>query len=400
MSRRRVGPKVGSVLVGPCAGPRSTHVGAGDDDRAGATVVADREVPPVGQQRLGVRPEDPADVGGVVERAVEVDVVGDLERHRHRRPRRRPRGAAPRGRARASSVSNPTIQSRTELPVRPAQRQQRVEAGRSKTCATSSISAAATGARSSTGRRCGRRPAGRSSSGGTRRGQVVDVVRRARRALDPAPASWRTARDRRGRSSGSATAQEPNGREPPPGSRRVGSPRAGREVSSVQDARDLATVPPSSRPGGEQHVEEAVVPEARAPARCRTAWCSPAVHLNGISRSRAASCCRQLGRRRERVGPGPPVRNFRWYPEAAISSSAARHPAAGSPPSCGSSTYTTTPSGCLPSRIVDRDPPARCGRGRPRPAGRSRPRARGSPRPGGAQVTAGPIAPAPPVTTS
>jgi hypothetical protein len=47
-------------------------------------VVADRQVPPVGQQRLLVGPEDPADVGGVVQRGVEVDIVADLERQQQR----------------------------------------------------------------------------------------------------------------------------------------------------------------------------------------------------------------------------------------------------------------------------------------------------------------------------
>ena len=54
--------------------------GAGDDDRPGPAVVADRKVLPVGHQRLGVRPEEPAEVGRVVLGRVEVDVVGDLER--------------------------------------------------------------------------------------------------------------------------------------------------------------------------------------------------------------------------------------------------------------------------------------------------------------------------------
>ncbi len=86
MSSRRAGP-VGGPVPPPVREPlaaRSTDVRAGDDDGAGAAVVADRQVPPVGLQRLVVGAEDPADVGGVVERAVEVDVVGDLERHLHR----------------------------------------------------------------------------------------------------------------------------------------------------------------------------------------------------------------------------------------------------------------------------------------------------------------------------
>ena len=72
-------------VVGGLALPaRADDVGARHDDRAGAAVVADRQVPPVRGERLGVGPEDPAHVRGVVQRAVEVDVVGDLERQVHR----------------------------------------------------------------------------------------------------------------------------------------------------------------------------------------------------------------------------------------------------------------------------------------------------------------------------
>jgi uncharacterized membrane protein len=43
-------------------------------------VVADREVTPVGRQRVVVGAEHAADVAGVVQRGVEVGVVGDRER--------------------------------------------------------------------------------------------------------------------------------------------------------------------------------------------------------------------------------------------------------------------------------------------------------------------------------
>ena len=83
MSRRVLGPK-----TGPRCRPLTPALAAGADDRraarhdgAAAAVVADRQVPPVGQQRLLVGTEDPAHVGGVVERGVEVDVVADRERH-------------------------------------------------------------------------------------------------------------------------------------------------------------------------------------------------------------------------------------------------------------------------------------------------------------------------------
>ncbi len=63
---------------------RPDHRGARRHHGAGAAVVADREVLPVRQQRLLVRPEDLADVGGVRLGGVEVDVVTDLERHPQR----------------------------------------------------------------------------------------------------------------------------------------------------------------------------------------------------------------------------------------------------------------------------------------------------------------------------
>ena len=88
--RRRVG--VGRL----CLAVRPADRRAADDDRAGAAVVADRQVAPVRQQRLRVGPEHPAEVRRVLERGVEVDVVGDRERQlrldlverESRRPRR------------------------------------------------------------------------------------------------------------------------------------------------------------------------------------------------------------------------------------------------------------------------------------------------------------------------
>ena len=89
MSRRRLGPYVGASSRRRLPLPaRPDDRRTADDDGAAAAVVADREVPPVGQQRLLVGAEDPADVGGVVERGVEVDVVADRERQVQRGPRR------------------------------------------------------------------------------------------------------------------------------------------------------------------------------------------------------------------------------------------------------------------------------------------------------------------------
>ena len=86
MSRRRRRADVAGLPAALAAGPHDRR--ARRDDRAGAPVVADRQVLPVGQQRVAVGAEDPADVGGVVLGGVEVDVVGDLERQVQRRPRR------------------------------------------------------------------------------------------------------------------------------------------------------------------------------------------------------------------------------------------------------------------------------------------------------------------------
>ena len=62
-----------------------------DDDRPRAAVVRDRELPPVGQERLRSGAEQLAEVGRVLERGVEVDVVGDLEREVHLDVRQRHR---------------------------------------------------------------------------------------------------------------------------------------------------------------------------------------------------------------------------------------------------------------------------------------------------------------------
>ena len=60
------------------AGP--AHRRARHHHRARPAVVGDGQVAPVGQQRIAAGPEQPAEVRGVLDRAVEVDVVGDLDR--------------------------------------------------------------------------------------------------------------------------------------------------------------------------------------------------------------------------------------------------------------------------------------------------------------------------------
>ena len=62
---------------------RADDVRARHDDRARAPVVADRQVLPVGEQRLLVGAEHPADVGRVVLGGIEVDVVADREGESH-----------------------------------------------------------------------------------------------------------------------------------------------------------------------------------------------------------------------------------------------------------------------------------------------------------------------------
>ena len=167
-----------SLVGGLALAARPDDVGVpDDDDRAGAAVVADREVPPVGQQRLVVGPEDPADVGGVVERGVEVDVVGDLERHVQRRPRRAAPGAARRGRARPSSVSRPVSQPRTVAHAGRPSAMNGLSVGARRRGRPSSISPAATGRQVDHVVADAHADAGGSSPRGEDAvGQVVDVV--------------------------------------------------------------------------------------------------------------------------------------------------------------------------------------------------------------------------------
>ncbi|HEV2815101.1 MAG TPA: hypothetical protein VGW10_17735 [Solirubrobacteraceae bacterium] len=84
-----VEPRLGAEGRRPARlGRRALAVWAADrgpahDDRPGATVVADRQVAPVRHQRVAVRPEHAAEVRGVLDRRVEVDVVADVDRQRH-----------------------------------------------------------------------------------------------------------------------------------------------------------------------------------------------------------------------------------------------------------------------------------------------------------------------------
>ena len=123
----RLGPNAGSPSSPQVLPARPHDVGAADDDRARAAVVADGQPPPVGQQRLAAGAEDPAEVRGVVQRGVEVGVVA---RRRTAGAARRRRGdarcasargsprSAPSARAVAAQAPGPRGHERVERPAR------------------------------------------------------------------------------------------------------------------------------------------------------------------------------------------------------------------------------------------------------------------------------------------
>ena len=84
---------------------RAAHRCPRDDDRGRAPVVADRQVLPVGQQRVGVRPEHLAEVGRVLDRRVEVDVVRRIDRAHAASPGRAGSSLPRRPRERTASCS-------------------------------------------------------------------------------------------------------------------------------------------------------------------------------------------------------------------------------------------------------------------------------------------------------
>ncbi len=135
---------------------RAHDRGAAHHDGAGAAGVADREVAPVRQEWFRARPQQLAEVRGVVQAGVEVDVVADLHRQHHLElvaahehvgargrtpppsPRRAPAAGAPaprstpRARGRRTSSANRWRRSRrgarvppAGLPVRPRARRAR-----------------------------------------------------------------------------------------------------------------------------------------------------------------------------------------------------------------------------------------------------------------------------------
>ena len=136
-------------------------------------MVADGQVAPVGQQRLGVGAEDAPDVGGVLDRGVEVDVVAD----RDRQPRPRPRSA---GRARRRP---PRAPARLRAAARSRRARVALHAGR-----PSARNGFSTGPANTPGGRSPSRPA--SASGCEDQRVVADPhggPRRARRARATTP---------------------------------------------------------------------------------------------------------------------------------------------------------------------------------------------------------------------
>ena len=160
--------------------------------------------------------------------------------------------------------------------------------------------------------------------------------------------------------------------------------------------------PSKARRVATQHVEEAVVLEAVAAPVCRTAWCSPAVHLNGVSRSSAASiqaasacgggegvrlerrrCGTSAGARRPRPRRRPPARRRSG---SARELDVDRHVVVEQPSARAASTAATTRR-ALPARSSrSRSAISRPARATPQLARRGRP--------------APAIWPAPPVTTT
>ena len=125
MSSRRAGRTPGPRRRAPALAARPDDVGAGDDHGAGPAVVADRQVLPVGHQRLGVRAGSiRPTLRRVVLGGVEVDVVGDLERQPQRRPSRSG-CTAPGAPSPADQVGDPGPHRRPAVPALGHERVQR-----------------------------------------------------------------------------------------------------------------------------------------------------------------------------------------------------------------------------------------------------------------------------------
>ena len=257
---------------------------AARDDRAGAAVVADREMAPVRRQRLGAGPEDPPGVGRVVQRRVEVDVVGDRERQVQR-------DAASGTRARPRSPRRP--------PTPPARPHQRVERAAGSTAGPTALARSST----SSSRRAPTR-------GGSPGGEKIPS---GRVTGSPAPADPRR---------GSENEHEPietkrhagvlHGRAAPPGRARRASPRSSASPAPAS-ARAAAISRLRSRararcaPGGAARPSPSRPRRRRAPRRGRP----PPPRPTGPSRRRsAASPSRPPRHRGSNVAPAVIERDF------------------------------------------------------------------------------------------
>src|SRR6266508_744683 len=163
-------------------------------------------------------------------------------------------------------------------------------------------------------------------------GQVVGPEGRAFGYGDPGhPRTSASTRPSAARSSsGSAMLHEPNdvNQRRTPLCCCSSSPR--QRSASAAPSRFSSTVTTSSGPAPSRH-ERVASSTFRKPwcskpvsaAVCRTAWCRPAVHLNGTSRSRQpamnAATCSEVG---NRSADSPPVRSLAAYPASATTSSA------------------------------------------------------------------------------
>src|SRR5680860_392157 len=319
---------------------------------------------PVRQQGFGVGSEHLADVGGVVERAVEVDVVGNRDRlvHDDLVHRDQPRLHHAPFRLVAEQSGDPPPHRGPGLPSRG---QEGVEVGGFEEVRDlehlggrdgGEVKHVITDAHSD--------PSGLVAVGKDAVGKVVDVVQGAGRPVHPrrrlgglvrlfpqvdSIGSW-ASRPRLARSwRGSCTLHDPNEVNQPRAETRPASPTS--SSSSVAVAASVSSSRCATCGGLEpSRLARVASRTLRKPwcskpvslSRWRTAWCSPAVHLNASSRSSADSMqVASSDDAGKSSAFSPPVRNFSRRSRAAISSSAACHDWVGGWPNRrGGSTYT------------------------------------------------------------
>ena len=334
----------------PCAGRSAGRRPCPRPDRAGAPVVADRQVLPVGQQRLGVGPEQPADVRGVVLGGVEVDVVGDLERQ----VQGRRRGDSVRHGVRGSSGRRePGTRARTAAQRRGPCAMNGFSAG----AANTSSPAPARAAGRAPYPRCARRRAGRRRRPRTRRraGSSAPNGEPAGMSTVVMPLLGAAGRARSARQ-GVGDAARAERREP----------RAAAVTSRSRDQpasdRAVPSRPAGARRGpgrrrGEQQVEEPVLLEAGLRVGVAQRVVQPRGRLErdvGVDGAQiAAASSASDGYRSART---PPVRNFaRWPVPASARSSGPRRLSRGISTYTGAvaaDTASRTSSGPMPSGMA------------------------------------------------